>query len=99
VSQSIDWSTWWNLHLRIARGEALSAEEQQLYDAEVARQDREVPPLKTDIESLKTMREQVLALGRENAKLRSRVEELEREIGRVEHSLNDETRQALGVGE
>jgi hypothetical protein len=51
MSQSIDWATWWNLQLRIARG--------------------------------KTLSEQVLALGRNNAELRSRVDELEREIRRV----------------
>ncbi len=99
MRQPIERSPWWELHLRIARGETLSEQEQQLYDAEVARQDREAPPLKTDLESLRTMREQVLALGRDNVELRSRVDELEREIRRVEHALSAETRQALGVGE
>ena len=99
MSQPLDWSTWWDLHLRLARGETLSEQEQQLYDAEVARQDREAPPLKSGLEALKAMRQQVLDLGLDNADLRSQVTDLEKDIRLVEQALSEETRQALGVGE
>ena len=61
---------WWDLHLRKARGETLSENEQQFYEAELARQDREAPPLKSDLETLKQLREQVLALASVNGELR-----------------------------
>ncbi len=97
MSQPLDWSTWWDL--RLARGEVLSEQERRLDDAEAARQDREAPPLKSDREALKAMRQQVLDLGRDNAALRSQVADLETEIRAVEQARSEETRQALGVGE
>jgi hypothetical protein len=77
---------WWELHLRKARGEALSEEEQCFYESEMARQDREAPALRTDLESLKQMRDQVVALARTNAELRTRVDELDQEIRRADAS-------------
>ena len=41
MNHPVDPRIWWDWHLRKARGETLSEQEQQLYDAEVARQDRE----------------------------------------------------------
>jgi hypothetical protein len=90
---------WWELHLRKARGERLSEQEQQLYDAEMARHDRESAPLRTDLAALKQMRKQVLTLARMNSQLRARVEELDQEMHRIEHLLSRETREALGIGE
>jgi len=99
MSDAIESSGWWDLHLRKARGETLSETEQQLYDAELARQDREAPPLENDLEGLKQLRQQVLALGRDNADLRKRLSELDSEIHLIEQSLSEQTRQLLGVGE
>ena len=81
MDHPIDQRTWWDLHLRKARGETLTDQEQEVYEAELARQDRDAPPLNRDLEALKTMREQVLALGRNGAELRRRVAELETRIG------------------
>jgi hypothetical protein len=92
-------NAWWELHLRKARGEALSEQEQQLYDAELARQERDASPLHVDLASLRSLRDQVTSLARTNADLRGRVAELEQEIGHVEQSLSQKTREALGVGE
>ena len=69
------------------------------YDAEMARQDQEAPPLHLDLAALKRMREQLLALASANAELRTRVTELDQEIHRIEQSLSPEMREALGVGE
>src|SRR5262245_33706470 len=88
---------WWELHLRKARGEALSEEEQRAYDAELARQEREAPPLMSDLDSLRKLREQVLQLARANAELGARVRELEGEVQRLERALSKETRRAIGV--
>ena len=77
MSQVNDPRAWWDLHLRKARGETLSEQEQQLYDADVARQDREALPLRGDLESLKEMRAQVRSLTRSNTNLQSRLTELD----------------------
>jgi predicted RNase H-like nuclease (RuvC/YqgF family) len=98
MTQSVDPRLWWELHLRKARGETLSEAEQQLYDAETARQDRQAPPLASDLQALKELRDQVRALARDNTALRARLSDLDAEIRRVEAALSRETRQALGVG-
>lgn len=90
---------WRGLHLRKARGESLSEDEQRFYDSELARQDREAPPLKSDIEVLKKMRAQLAELGKVNDELRSRWTKLNQEIRIVEQSLPQQTREALGVKE
>jgi hypothetical protein len=90
--------TWWDLHLRKARGEALSESEQALYEAEIARQDQEAP-LRGNLEALKTLRARVTALAQENADLRERLTRLEAEVRVVEQALNQQTREFLGVRE
>ena len=52
MSAPIGAQNWWELHLRKARGEALTEQELQQYEAQVARQDREVPPLTVDLDEL-----------------------------------------------
>jgi hypothetical protein len=99
MSPSRESSDWWNLHLRKARGETLSDSEQHFYDAELARQDHDAPPLKSDLETLKKLRHQVLATGNVNSELRKRLSDLEEDIRHIEQSLSRETRQVLGVGE
>jgi predicted RNase H-like nuclease (RuvC/YqgF family) len=83
--------------VRKARGETLSEAEQQLYDAEIARQDREAQPLGSDLQALKELREQVRTLSLHNTSLRARLSDLDAEIRRVEAALSREARQALGV--
>jgi len=89
---------WWELHLRHARGEPLSADEQQQYALALARHDRE-PDLAGSLESLKKLRTELAAWTQENAQLRSRIESLEQEIHAAEQKLNPQTRELLGVGE
>jgi hypothetical protein len=99
MSQPDDKSFWWALHLRKARGEALSEQEQQVYDAEIARQDREAPGLNHDLAALKAMREQIRFFAQENVQLRGRLTELDRQIRAVEAALSEETQKVLGVGQ
>jgi len=70
MNPSIDHHAWWELHLRKARGEALSEQEEQWYTAEVARQRLTRRAQVYDLEDLKKMREQSLALREENEALR-----------------------------
>ena len=88
---------WWGLHLRRARGESLSQEEQRYYDSELARQDQEAAPLNTDLESLKKIRAQLVELGKVNEILHSRWAALNQEIRVVEQALTPQSRAALGV--
>src|SRR4051794_37282043 len=90
--------TWWDLHLRKARGEVLSESEQALYDAEIARHDQEMP-LRGNLEALKALRDTVMTLAQENANLRKRLAQLETEREAVERGLNQPTREFLGVPE
>jgi hypothetical protein len=69
----MDWAAWWELHLRKARGETLSEQEERLYAAEAARQDQDAPPLQGDLQGQ-------AALCQEKDALRARVSELEKEI-------------------
>lgn len=98
MSEASKQSPWWDLHLRKARGETLSAVEQACHDSEINRQDREALPLRTDLESLKAMRDQVTALSEANAELRDRIANLARQIRDTEQALDERTRTALGVG-
>ena len=90
---------WWTLHLRVARGETLSADETRLYQEELARQDREACSQPVGISTLRLLREQVGRLAAENADLRASLAHLEIEQKRLEQSLSRETRQLLGIGE
>lgn len=91
-------AAWWELHLRQARGEPLSGDEQQRYDAEIARHDQEVPAQRP-IEALKVMRAAAAALAHENTELRLRIERLEGEIRTLEQALSRQSRELLGIGE
>jgi hypothetical protein len=88
--------TWWELHLRHARGEVLSAAEQARYEAEMAALDKGPPP---SLEALRRLREEVKASGLRNAELRQRVAQLEEAIREAEQSLSPATREALGIGD
>ncbi len=90
--------TWSELHLRRARGESLSEAERARYDSEMASQDAEALPLRSDLQTLKAMRVQVAALSESNAEMRNRIADLTRQIRETEQALNEQTRLALGVG-
>jgi hypothetical protein len=90
---------WWALHLRNARGEHLSADERRIYEAELSRQDGAAPALNGDLGALRKMRVELAELANTNTKLRSRFDQLDREIRDIERLLCHETREALGVKE
>jgi uncharacterized protein YlxW (UPF0749 family) len=88
---------WWQLHLRVARGDFLSPDEQSSYQAgrrELEREERLV-----ETKEARETREHLAALEAEHADLEKRRQQLNAEIGRLESQLEDHTRQYLGVGD
>ena len=52
-----DYEAWWSLHLRVAKGEALSAQEEQAYQAGLGHLDSQTEALEGDtILYLRTLR-------------------------------------------
>jgi len=86
--------TWWDLHLRQARGEVLSDAEQARCEAEVAALDKVTAP---SLVGLRRLREEVKTSALRNAELRQRVALLEEAVRTAEQSLSAATREALGV--
>jgi hypothetical protein len=88
MNSQADLTTWWDLHLRRARGEILSESEQAFYDAETNRQDQEAPRL-GNLEALKTLLATVAAMAQESSELRERLLRLEAQVRTVEQALVD----------
>jgi molecular chaperone GrpE (heat shock protein) len=88
---------WWPLHLRVARGESLNADEQSSYDAGCCQLEQEEQLLETT--EARESREHLAALEAERADLERRRRQLDAEIANLESRLSDQTRQYLGVGD
>ncbi|MBC8870777.1 MAG: hypothetical protein H8E44_15245 [Planctomycetes bacterium] len=86
---------WWQLHLRVARGESLGPDEQASYDVGCRELEREEQLLETT--EAKESREQLAALEAEHAALETQRQQLDAEIAELESRLRDQTRQYLGV--
>lgn len=89
---------WWSLHLRVARGESLTAEEQAVYQ-EGLRCLHQEESVNGDIATLRQVRATVAALEAKHAHLHARRDKLEAEITVLEAALSDRTRQLLAVGD
>jgi predicted RNase H-like nuclease (RuvC/YqgF family) len=91
---------WWQLHLRVARGDSLGPDEQSSYHAGRRELEREEMLLETkETKEARETREHLVALEAEHADLERRRQQLDAEIGRLESQLEDHTRQFLGVGD
>ena len=78
---------WWALHLRVARGEALNADDQALY--EVGRTELEQQEdLRDPSASVREAQAAVAALQAERATLSARREQLDAEIASLEGALD-----------
>lgn len=75
--------SWWELHLRHARGETLTEAERQTYEAELARHDQAAPPL-GNLDVLRQLRAATDQQGRANAQLRERLAKLQAEVRAAE---------------
>lgn len=92
---------WWPLHLRVAKGETLSADEQTAYEAGLQQLDaEEAEAFRPDKEivDLRELREQVFAADAEHQRLSKQYETMRSEMARLEALLDERTRQALGIG-
>lgn len=87
---------WAALHLRVARGETLSDEQNAMYEAVVKRLDEtEVYP--GTVEQLRQTRALLAALEREHAELTAQFDALRAEITGLEATLDAHSRRALGL--
>lgn len=86
---------WWQLHLRVARGNSLNPAEKSSYDD--GRQELEREEHFRETTDLKESREELLALEAEHAVLESQRKQLDAEISELESRLSEQTRQFLGV--
>ncbi len=92
-----NYQQWWQLHLRVARGDSLSPDEQSSYYAGRRELEREERLLET--EQARQAREYLAALEAKHADLERRRQQVDAEITRLEAQLEDPTRQYLGVGD
>jgi hypothetical protein len=89
---------WWDLHLRVARGENLNSEEQVFYEAGLQDLHRE-EVLHTDLSGLREARLNLAALESTHAQLQAQREKLDAEITALEGLLSERTKQLSGIEE
>jgi hypothetical protein len=89
---------WWPLHLRVAKGERLSAEEQAVYAAGKRRLHEE-ETLEGSLVRLRQTREEIKALEAERERLQERRQQLRERVTVLEAALSEKAKQALGVGD
>lgn len=89
---------WWTLHLRVAKGEILSREEQTSY--ETGRQTlREEERIETSLIQLRHTREEIQNLEAERERLHAQQQHLRERVMALEAALSESAKQALGVGD
>ena len=89
---------WWPLHLRVAKGETLSPEQQTLY-LEGKRRLHEEETLEGSLALLRQTRAEIKTLEAEREALLERRRQLRERVTLLEASLSDKAKRALGVGE
>lgn len=89
---------WRPLHLRAAKGEKLSVEEQAAY-LEGKRRLHEEVSLEVSLIQLRKTREEIKALEAERDRLQKRQREYWERAAELEAALSEKAKQALGVGE
>lgn len=88
---------WWPLHLRVARGETLRAEEDTFYQSTRRQLEAEEAKPATRDESLCEARAAVTSLEAERAGLEAQRLQLQTDIAALEALLGRRTRQLLGA--
>src|SRR5262245_54438270 len=87
---------WWPLHLRVARGEELSAEEWPIYEAGLRQLEQGDKVLASSV-ALQQAPAAVAALEAEHAAIIVRRKKLDEEIASLEKALGQQARDPLGV--
>jgi hypothetical protein len=88
---------WWELHLRVARGERLSDEDRAVYDA--TRHELEDNETLQPFRHARQAREELRELELQRRGLEARRQELDAEIAAVERNLAPQARELLGAEE
>lgn len=98
VTQS-DYQQWWEYHIRLARGEALTAEELTIYRAGVDALDgEEAEQLQfASLKNLRQLRNQVQVLTQSLGQLNTRNEQLSHQIEEMEQTYQQLTGYSLLV--
>lgn len=91
------YENWWRLHLRLARGDALTAEEQAVYDAGRTRLEGEEQY--QEVLDAKRARDELTRLEREHVELENQRRKLDEEISHLESRLAESTRQLLTIAD
>lgn len=95
----LDFQTWWQLHLRVARGEALPEAEAILYRAGTESLDREETEYLqlASLQNLRQLRKQIQLLTQRLGQLTARNEQLSRKIATLEQTYQQLTGLSLLV--
>jgi SMC interacting uncharacterized protein involved in chromosome segregation len=88
---------WSVLHLRAARGETLSSEENAAYQAGLQRLHESESFSGEDLALMRQARAEIAALEAEQQELRAQHDALRAQIARLEAALDERARQALGL--
>ncbi len=85
MDQTTDQS-WWKLHVRVARGEALSQDERRIYEAKLKHLDAEEKQqwTETDMTMLRQLKSEVESLQNTSAELQAKSDALDRRIWTLE---------------
>ncbi len=88
---------WWGLHVRVARGDRLSPEDQAVYDT--TRRELEDDETLEPLQDAKQAREELRDLEVQRRWLEQRRQELDTEIAAIESTLAPQARELLGAEE
>ncbi len=89
------YQNWWQLHLRLARGETLSSDESAAYKVGLADLERE-EQLTATVDA-RELRQLLTKLQKEHSVLENQRQELDAVIAALESRLSGSVRQFLGV--
>ena len=93
-----EYKAWWPLHLRVAKREVLSAEEQAVYVAgKKCLEEEEV--LEGSLVRLRQTREEIRGLESEREHLLERRQQLRERVTVLESALSEKMKQLIGVGD
>ncbi|MCB0060847.1 MAG: hypothetical protein KDE19_01985 [Caldilineaceae bacterium] len=96
MMETIEYEAWWQLHVRVAKGETLTNEELRLYNAGLEEQHTIDNDINAElIERLQQLRGELDALASENSTLHSQQEELDQKIVALESAYQDLTGEPL----
>jgi predicted RNase H-like nuclease (RuvC/YqgF family) len=87
---------WWEIHVRVCRGEELSDEERAVYEVGL-RELHDEERFTVDVSSLRRTRQETMELDAKCEELQARRHELKYEISKLESALSEEARKALGI--